>query len=360
MISIVGVSAWGNIPLGQRTQASYDQMVENLRERIETSAEMSILLGAEKLPRYRKDRFTHYLLAPDSDEAVLAAKAIQQVSREMGKECYFKEDCDRIRGLDPKDSVSFIRSGLPSLLERIRRIVEEEFPTDPRDATVLLNVTSGFKAITPYTSAMAFLYHLPLVYKYEQSSSILVMHPLPVALDTSLVESHYETFVQLHRAAPLAEWEGREEYQTLRELGYVEEVDDLCALNGTGNLLLFAFERDAAVLDVTKQVLNEIQADARLRACVFKFARSAQLRDNKTENKNGHVVFDDGNNPYRIFYEEGVVPRVYAAHADHALAYARQLQRSKNSSHVYTRVRLVKTRDDIRVEAFSSEVHQMN
>lgn len=349
LISVVGVSAWNGIPKEQWGEHAYPQLVANLTAYPDRSVEMSIYRGAQNLPTYKKDYIEHHLLVPDSHEAVLAAKAIQQVTEEQGGECIFNEKQDRIQGLDPYHSVAFLRKGLPSFLERIHKIVDEEFPNDPNDPTVLINVTSGYKAITPYTSAMAFIYRLPLIYKYEQSSSILVMHPLPFELDTRVVEANYEVFAHLRYGANVGEWKDRAEYQSLLRLGYIDEVDDVCALNGTGSLLLFAFEHDAAVVDMTKEVKEAVINSAELRDRIFKFARDPQLRESKTELKNGHFVFDDGDNPYRLFYEKGIVQRVYAAYANHD-EYERQLRRPKAHRYAYERVKVVRTGDGYDVE----------
>ncbi|WP_277093281.1 hypothetical protein [Alicyclobacillus mali (ex Roth et al. 2021)] len=353
LISIVGVSAWNGIPIEDRGMGAYQRLLAHLADDIERSVEMTLFFGAKKLPNYHKDHVEHHLLVPDSDEAVIAAKAIQEVTRRAGHACIFNEEQDRIRGLDPYDSTKFVRHGLPSLLERIRKIVEFEFPNDPNDPTVLVNVTSGYKAITPYTSAMAFLYRLPLIYKYERSPAILVMRPLPVELDTRIVEACYETFAQLRHGASVAEWQDSEEYRKLLRLGYIDEVDDVCALNGTGSLLLFAFERDAVVVDITQEAKEAVMNSVELGDRIFKFARDHQLRSNKTELKSDHMVFDDGNNPYRIFYENGTVPRIYGAYANHDV-YERQLRKPKTNHYVYERVKIVRRRDAYAVEQLLS------
>ncbi|WP_206832158.1 hypothetical protein [Alicyclobacillus fructus] len=349
LISIVGVSVWKDIPPEKQNKKEIQKLVNKIKNNPNMSVEMSICSGVQRLPAYQKDEIVHHLLAPSSEAAVVAAQAIQQVTEEMGGKCIFNENQDRIDGLDPYDSTAFLQRGLPSLLERIRRIVEWDCTNVPNDPRVLVNVTSGYKAITPYTSAMAFLYRLPLIYKYEQSSSILVMHPLPVELDTSLVAAHYEAFAQLRHGASVADWKDREDYQKLLQLGYIDEIDEVCALNGTGSLLLFAFERNAVVVDITREAREALSKHKQLNDVAFKFAGDAQLRENKTELKNGHLVYDDGDNPFRIFYEKGLVPRIYGAFADHD-EYERQLRKPKPIHIVYKRVKILREQGDYIVQ----------
>jgi len=69
-------------------------------------------------------------------------------------------------------------------------------------------------------------------------------------------------------------------------------------------ILLEKYKERCFVFYGTEEVEKEIKQCPELKKLLVNKFPNSKIRENKTETKNGHKVFDDGNNQRRIFYVE--------------------------------------------------------
>ena len=96
---------------------------------------------------------------------------------------------------------------------------------------------------------------------------------------------------------------------------FLKECSDICeeieignityvTLGPIGEILWRKYKSKFFIFYAPEEVYNEIQRQNNIMHILTSKFRSNEIRKDKTEIKNGHYVYDDGNNPYRIFYFE--------------------------------------------------------
>jgi len=94
----------------------------------------------------------------------------------------------RINGLQPYDSERFLTLALRELTLLLHTFDEPN--------SILL-ASGGYKAILPILSILAMHHRMPILYLYEDASSLLAMEPLPVVFDLEVVKAYDKVLQQL-------------------------------------------------------------------------------------------------------------------------------------------------------------------
>jgi CRISPR-associated protein (Cas_APE2256) len=116
---------------------------------------------------------------------------------------------------------------------------------------VVLNLTSGYKALAPYLVLVGMLKRVRCQYLFEQPKSVLTLPQLPVAIDRGPFERYRWLFADIERDTDIsrARWDvevRRDDRESLESL--VEVVGDRVTLSGVGLLLLDDYRKPTALV----------------------------------------------------------------------------------------------------------------
>jgi len=268
------------------------------------SAEIKSLL---KLHKKEKDHLEVYLLATDTVESRLAAEIIKDVfDRDVfgiGQQVkvFFNEHYDVIRGLQVENYHEFVREGAHNFVKRIHQLAGHSF------ADTIFNISGGYKGLIPFMTVMAQVNRCDIVYIYEESETLISLPKAPIIVDTEFMEKSYNELVMLDHGIENYDEAKANNYQKFLELeekGFVEFLEDFAFLSPIGQVFLENFQSQNFVFYCSDEVWNEIQRQPDIQRILSEKFHSKKLRENKTEMKKVHTVYDDGNNDNRIYYFE--------------------------------------------------------
>ena len=263
---------------------------------IEASAEIKSLW---KIYEFLKQPLDVYLIATDTVVSALAAEIIKaRFDGEPDFTVHFK-DADIITGLQVKDYQLFVRNGLPNLVYRIGEITANHY------GEAIFNIAGGYKGVIPYMTVMALVNNWSIYYIFEESQTVIEIPRAPIKID-------YDVFEKYSREVNMLE-EGIEKYNHIRsksflefteleKMGLVEAIDDIAFLSPLGVIFHEKYRQRFFDFYCNDEVWEEIQNQKDIQRIITeKFANKA-ARENKTETKGMHMVFDDGDNQNRIYY----------------------------------------------------------
>ena len=266
------------------------------------SAEIKSLYKLKE--EYKTDELWVYLIASDTIVSRLAAEIIKEFLDDdfdkKGIKVYFVKENDVIKGLQVKDRDAFNREGMRNLIKRIDEIVQEYFDN------VVFNISGGFKATIPYLTIMAQIYGCNIYYIFEETEELLRIPPLPISIDEKLFLEYTKEFSELENGINenYHEWKNDHHNFYSEALPLIEEAEDGFILSPLGILFWEKFKANNTIFYATDESIEIILNDDYTKNTFIKFISDQKLRESKTENKNGHLVYDDGNNPIRFFYRK--------------------------------------------------------
>jgi hypothetical protein len=193
---------------------------------------------------------------------------------------------------------------LPNLIKRINDIAGGFYKN------VAFNISGGYKGIIPYLALMGFVNNCDIYYIFEESEELIRIPRAPVAIDVELFEKYLREIVSLQDGVSYGQFK-KENYQVIEELeqrGLVESADDIAYLSPLGNILFNSYTNEHFIFYVTDEVERERGKQKEIERILSTKFWDKQQRDSKTEIKTQgrgkHRVYDDGNNPNRIYYFE--------------------------------------------------------
>jgi len=152
----------------QRTQCSPLQFLQCV------SAESNSLLALKLAP---EDNVA--LLHTETPDGRICA---EELSRLLQSDIGCSVSLSRIEGLQVTDASRFRKTGIQCLFQELDRLVTAAAGRD-----VTLNATGGFKAVVPYLTLFGLVHHLPVVYLFERSASLITLPPAPFTFDYEAV-----------------------------------------------------------------------------------------------------------------------------------------------------------------------------
>jgi CRISPR/Cas system-associated protein Csm6 len=172
-----------------------NQAISDLPKAIQNSSEISSLLEIIKILNISQEALPDqeiHLLCPDTLAGLCATWCISSLLQSKGFDPQKIKD-HQIPGLQVKDQKIFEESGIPNLLKKIDSIIfEDKNGTKKVKENVVLNITGGYKIITPHLSILAQIYRIPLYYLFEENEystpSLLKMPLVPVQFDWEFIE----------------------------------------------------------------------------------------------------------------------------------------------------------------------------
>jgi putative CRISPR-associated protein (TIGR02619 family) len=187
------------------------------------------------------------------------------------------------------------KKGLINLLNRLNQFAYNGKYFDD----LILNITGGFKGVIPYLTIYGQVNNIPLFYIFEFTSALIEIPQIPITIDKDIFIKEWKTFYELDKNEILnredLEYEFIKQYKNLLEI-----EEELVSFNALGKILWDNYKRENLIFHTTDNVFKEISRLPNIKNILkSKFQFNYQ---EKTEQKNSHYVYDDGNNPYRIFY----------------------------------------------------------
>jgi len=273
---------------------------------IEATADASAEIeSVRKIAAQADGPLTAHLLASDTIESRLAAVLIKDCADVDSVEFTFNEENDQIPRLQVFDDDAFT-DGVRNLVRRVRRILREngELMGQESGGTCAINITGGYKATLPYLTVLGEIYDVPLHYKFEDADGLLSIPQLPITLDEGLFRKHEEELAALNDEG-VADWDAfKEEHNAFarraREL--IEVADNMALLSPLGELFWGYYTDQYVFFYAPDAVYEAIRTEQRNVRRILRTKSEQVRREAQMEMKGGHRVFDDGDNPYRIYY----------------------------------------------------------
>jgi len=145
-------------------------------------------------------------------------------------------DVRKVEGLQVRDADQFRTKGVVNFVRECLKAVN-----DYGSQNVILNPTGGFKALVPYAVLVGMLKRVTCRYIFEQSTSVLTLPPLPVAIDRGPFERYRSLLGDIERdtSISLARWQSEVHHddQPLLE-PLVEVIGTDVTISGVGELFL--------------------------------------------------------------------------------------------------------------------------
>lgn len=287
------------------------------KSKLKVSAEIKSLV---KVLEEQHESIEVYLLATDTILSRLAAEILQEVLNKYRNDegntikVSFNTKLDVITGLQIQKKYDFKKFGISGLVQRIYSIV------CGASNEVIFNITGGYKATIPYLTIMAQIHGFPLCYIFEDTEELIMIPQTPLDIKWEIFDTYWENFGLLHREGVMNAH--KLSYQFKEECaGCLEVVDNMAALNPLGEMLWQRFCSRYFLFSCPNSVWNDIQNQPHIYDILKSKFFNEAMRENKTERKNGHVVYDDGDNPFRIYYfKDGEHIYIYKTFEDHQAA----------------------------------------
>ncbi|GAK61612.1 CRISPR-associated protein, APE2256 family [Candidatus Vecturithrix granuli] len=282
----------------------------------DASAEIKSLV---KIAKETNDHIEVYLLATDTIISRLAAEIVRDTlhnHHEGGKtiKILFNPDKDVIAGLQVERQTDFVQIGVTELVKRVYQIINE-YPDN-----VMLNITGGYKATLPYLTILGQVHKIPLYYIFEETDGLITIPQMPLDIKWAIFDTFWGEFAKL-AVEDVIESKNLS-YQFKQECSScLETTDSLVSLNPLGRILWQRYCAHYFIFYCEDRVWDEITMQPHIQEILTQKFHNPQIRFNKTERKNMHVVYDDGDNPYRIYYfEEKQELYIYRTFEDHQAA----------------------------------------
>ncbi len=239
-----------------------------------------------------------YLICTETIHSYMCGRVLTQY---IGKSAKLKI----IKGLQVKILEDFKKRGVPNLLSEMETIAQNGYYWND----VILNLTGGYKAIIPIMTIIGQIKNLPIYYLFkgedDKKYELIEIPSMPIDFQTDLFDKFGDWFKkfglngnELINVSDL----GFEFLESCR--GFMEEADNLIMLNPVGKILWWNYQQRFFFFKTTDDIWEEIKNQSDIQRILKTKLYSPTIRANKTEIKQDHFVFDDGNNNNRIYYFE--------------------------------------------------------
>lgn len=263
------------------------------------SAEIDSII---KIANEYKEECDVYLIATDTIQSPICAEFIQKWfdtnKVEFVSTVHFRLSQEFIiQDLQVKQKQAFERNGLTNLFNRINTIAKGVYWDN-----IVFNITGGYKALIPYMSLMAQINNVPAYYNFQESKDdnfdLLKIPNIPINVDYTLFDKYWDNIEQIAETG-----DNPNNYQFEKELVSILEKDgNNMMLTSLGYVLWQKYKEKYFIFYCPDDVWEEMNRQKDIMRIIKTKFHSKDLRESKTEKKQEHYVFDDGNNNNRIYY----------------------------------------------------------
>jgi putative CRISPR-associated protein (TIGR02619 family) len=242
-----------------------------------------------------------YLIATETIHSHLCAELIQDWFKKFPQENISVQSTVKvIQGLQVRDKSLFEKKGVVHLIEELNRIAQNGNYWDD----CVFNITGGYKAIIPFMTILAQIKKRPLYYIFEEGDNdkyeLIEIPKSPLSFDLSFFDDYWDVFEELESQF-ISKNKLQHDFLSLAE-SCLDIIDNECCLNGLGNMLWTDYKSNFFIFYCPDDVWNEIQKQNDVMRILSGKFKEYVLSKQKTEKKGDHLVYDDGNNNYRIYY----------------------------------------------------------
>ncbi len=287
--------------------------IDKEKDKFNISAEIKSLT---KISEELKEDLEVYLLASDTVLSRLAGEILQEFIPKIVPKCEVKK-LEIIKDLQIWDRKDF-NKGMSNLISKIYEISDEYWDN------VVINITGGYKATIPYLTILAQINNCPIYYIFEDTDALIKIPNIPFSkdwFDWEEIAKYNEEFLKLEKGI-----DSKDDYEKLIRSEFYQKYsfliwtseDTFAELNPIGKIIFEKYKTLYFVFYVTKEVEEKIDNDKNLNRLFKEKFWKKEIREEKTQIKNEHYVYDDGNNSLRVFYREvnGIL-YVYKVFNDH-------------------------------------------
>ncbi|MEO0224009.1 MAG: putative CRISPR-associated protein [candidate division WOR-3 bacterium] len=302
----------------ERNKERIDKIKDAIQKWIKQKANEAYKISAEvkslkKISEELNEDLEVYLLASDTVLSKLAGEILKECIPEIIPACNI-EQLKIIENLQIWDRKDF-NKGMSNLIYEIYRISGYYWEN------IIINITGGYKATIPYLTILAQLNQCPIYYIFEDTNALIKIPNIPFSvswINCDEIKSYFQEFQKLEKGI-----DNKSDYEKLKQSDFYtkysyliwEAEETLAELNPIGKII---FEKcKSYTILVTEEVHEKIQKNKDLKRLFKDKFWKKEIRESKTENKNGHFVYDDGDNQLRIFYRKKDRLYVYAVFDDH-------------------------------------------
>ena len=282
-------------------------ILKNIDFSEKTSAEVKSILALRK--KYN-DFLKIELIATDTIISPLCSEILKEILEENIENLEAKlDEKNIIKDLQVANYQRYKR-GLINLINRLNEFAYngEYF------GEMILNITGGFKGVIPYMTIFGQVNNIPIFYIFEFTNSLISIPQIPISIDESLFEKYFKEFYLISNDMIEVNKFSKE---FLKECENLIEIDDgLVYINALGKILWDKYRQNNFIFYTTEDIYNEILKQQEIQRILKN--KFSSLYESKSESKNGHLVYDDGDNPNRIFYfKKGDDFYIYKTFEDH-------------------------------------------
>lgn len=293
-----------------------EKWISEDKDKKNISAEIKSLI---KLKEELKDDFKIYFLCSDTILSKLAGEIIENVISQI-MDNIIELNIKTIAGLQIWDRDEF-NKGMGNLIAEIYDISEENWDN------VIINITGGYKATIPYLTILAQINNCPIYYIFEDTDALIKIPNIPLSkewFDWKKLKEYKNFLEKLEQGiTEKSEYYALINSEFYRDYSFLIWTDEegLASLNPIGEIIYNKYKEKVFEFYTYAEIFSIIQNNKDLKELFVKQFSNKEKRKNKTEEKNGHFVYDAGNNQLRIFYREFennvYVYKVFANHDEY-------------------------------------------
>jgi len=281
----------------EKIRKAIKEWAEKESDKRNISAEIKSLL---KLQEELKEDFDIYLLCSDTILSRLAGQIIKDILSKLFNNRRIETKV--IGGLQIWDRKEF-NAGMSNLISEIYSIADGYWDN------VIVNITGGYKATIPYLTILAQINRCPIYYIFEDTDALIKIPNIPFStewFDWETLEKYESYLIKLDQGII-----DKSEVQKLLNSDFYEKYSflvwtegDLAELNPIGRIIFNKYSEQFFKFFAPDEVFALIEKDENLKKLLQNQFANKMQRESKTEIKNGHYVYDAGDNQLRIFYRE--------------------------------------------------------
>jgi len=264
----------------------------------DASAEIKSLI---KLKKELNEELEIYLLYSDTALSRLAAEILQNslILYDGFKNCTVQQP-KKIKKLQIWNRDDF-NEGMVNLIQRIENISQGYWEN------VIINITGGYKVTIPYLTILAQVNRCPIYYIFEDTDALIKIPYIPIDISWDIFDKYWEYFERIAHPNSIPKGDLKRDFlNECSNLCEETKIDNITyvTLGPIGEILWRKYKSRFFIFYAPEEIYNEIQSQDHIMHILTSKFGNDEIRKSKTEIKNGHYVYDDGNNPYRIFYFE--------------------------------------------------------
>ena len=317
-------------------QNEYDRLLSLLKKQIfdeKTSAEIKSIINIQKIGKFKFLEIE--LIATDTLLSSICSEALKFILENNMENIRVNfNEKNIIKDLQVSNFKRY-KKGLINLINRLN-----DFTCDGQyTQELLLNITGGFKGVIPYMTLYGQINSIPLFYIFEFTNSLINIPQLPVTLDSTIFDKYWQEFYKISKDMVERDKLSKHFIQDAQNLIEIEE--EYVYINALGKILWDSYQKDHFFFYSTDEVYQEIKKQKDILSILS--SKFKDIVESKTETKGNHKVYDDGNNPNRIFYfKDNGIFYIYKTFQNHDIYEKYINQNSINKEDFINRSKLFK------------------